>query len=211
MEKHESFIIIGIILAFAVAFYSYPHMPEKMASHWNINGEADGYMQKFWGLFLIPFVLVGAGILLAIIPRIDPLKKNLQESIRYYGWFVVAFFAFMLFIFAQVILWNLGIHVSFNRTIPIGIGVLFFFIGSVMKKVKRNWFIGIRTPWTLSSDNVWKKTHEKTGKLFQIAGLMSLAGIFFRQYSFYFAIFPIIAVSIWSIFYSYLVYRKEPK
>ena len=162
-------------------------MPEKMASHWNIKGEVDGYMSRFWGLFLMPFILFGLGLLFILILRIDPLKENIEKFKKYYDGFIILFFIFMLTIYFQVILWNLGIKIGPNVILPVGLGVLFFYVGILCENAKQNWFIGIRTPWTLSSEKVWDKTHKIVGKLFKIAGIskgekmMARSGIFSLQ------------------------------
>ena len=84
-----------------------------------------------------------------------------------------------------------------------------FYTGVVLQKSKRNWIIGIRTPWTLSSDYVWGRTHALGGKLFKISGILSVIGIFFGDYSLFFVLAPIILASIYLIVYSYLRYREE--
>jgi uncharacterized membrane protein len=117
----------------------------------------------------------------------------------------------MLSIHFQVILWNIGIEISPNVIFPIGLGLLFFYIGILCENAKRNWFIGIRTPWTLSNDVVWAKTHKIGGKLFKIAGVVALFGIFFLNYTLFFILVPVILVAIYTVIYSYREYRKETK
>ena len=101
--------------------------------------------------------------------------------------------------------------ISPNYYIPVSIGLLFFYIGVLCENSKRNWFVGIRTPWTLSSDKVWDKTHKLGGKLFKIAGIIALIGIFFQNYVVYFILIPTFSVSIYLIVYSYVEFRKEKK
>jgi len=115
----------------------------------------------------------------------------------------------MLSIHFQVILWNLGIRISPNVIAPIGIGILFFYIGILCENAKRNWFIGIRTPWTLSSERVWEKTHKIGGKLFKIAGVIAFFGVFFQSYALFFILVPVISVAAYTIIYSYFEYQKE--
>ncbi len=210
--KKIKIIILGIILlSLIISIYFYPQMPEEIASHWNAQGEVDGYMSKFWGLFLMPLILVGLALLFVAIPRIDPLKANIEKFRKYYDGFIILFFVFMLSIHFQVILWNIGIKISPNVIFPIGVGLLFFYGGILCENAKRNWFIGIRTPWTLSSDVVWDKTHKIGGKLFKIAGVVALFGIFFQKYSLFFILVPIISVAAYTIIYSYVEYQKEIK
>jgi uncharacterized membrane protein len=86
---------------------------------------------------------------------------------------------------------------------------LFFYCGVLCERAKRNWFIGIRTPWTLSSDRVWEKTHRVGGKLFKIAGVIALIGAMFQRYAVFLVIVPAIAVAVFTIVYSLVIYQRE--
>jgi uncharacterized membrane protein len=209
MRKSEIIVSVIILLSFIVSIYFNPQMPENLASHWNAQGQVDGYTPKFWGLFLIPFIFVGLGLLFIAIPRIDPLKANIEKFRKCYDGFIILFLVFMLSIHFQVILWNIGIKISPNVILPIGSGFLFFYIGILCENAKRNWFIGIRTPWTLSNERVWEKTHKIGGKLFKIAGVITFAGVFFQGYALFFILVPVISVTTYTIIYSYVEYQKE--
>jgi uncharacterized membrane protein len=211
MRKSEIIILGIILLSLIISIYFYPQMPEKMASHWNAQGQVDGYMSKFWGLFLTPFMLAGLALLFIAIPRIDPLKANIEKFRKFYDIFIILFFVFLLSTHLQIILWNIGIEISPNVIFPIGLGLLFFYIGILCENAKRNWFIGIRTPWTLSNEVVWDKTHKIGGKLFKIAGVIALLGVFFQNYAFFFVIIPVISFSVYTIIYSYVQYQRETK
>jgi len=211
MRKTELFILIAIIISFIIGIYLYPQMPEHMASHWNAQGNVDDYMSRFWGVFLMPFVLVGLALLFIAIPRIDPLKKNIEGFRKYYDGFIIIFFIFMILVYVQTILWNLGTEISLNLIVPILMGLLFFYIGILLENAKRNWFIGIRTPWTLSSEKVWNKTHKLGSKMFKIAGIIVLIGFLFQKYIIYFTMIPIFFVALYLVVYSYVEYQKEKK
>ena len=159
----------------------------------------------------MPLVLVGLTLLFIIIPRIDPLKKNIEKFRKYYDGFIILFFIFMLLVYVQTILWNLGIEISPNLVFPILMGLLFFYIGILLENAKRNWFIGIRTPWTLSSEKVWNKTHKLGSKMFKIAGIIALIGFLFQKYTFYFILVPVLFVAFYLIVYSYVEYQKEKR
>jgi len=211
MRKTELFILIFVIVSFIIGIYLYPKMPEQMASHWNAQGNVDDYMPKFWGVFLMPFVFAGLALLFIVIPRIDPLKKNIEKFRKYYDGFIILFLIFMLLVYFQTILWNLGIEISPNIVIPIGLGFLFFYIGILFENAKRNWFIGIRTPWTLSSEKVWNKTHRLGSKMFKISGIVVLFGFLFQKYATYFILIPVLFVAFYLVVYSYVEYQKEKK
>lgn len=184
-------------------------MPEKMASHWNIQGEVDGYMSRFWGLFLMPIVSIGLLILFVLIPKIDPLKKNIERFRKYFDGFMVLMAIFLFYIYLLTVFWNIGIRFNMGRFVMPALGILFYYVGILVENTKRNWFIGIRTPWTLSSDVVWGKTHKIGGKLFKIAGIIIFLGIFFPKYAVFFILVPIILIVVYPIIYSYFEYQKE--
>lgn len=211
MRKISIAILILILFSFLIGIYFYPKMPEKMASHWNQYGEVDGYSNKFWGTFLIPFFLLLIFLFYILIPKIDPLKNNILKFINYYDTFFLIFFIFLIGVYLFIILWNISIKINPNRFFPVGLGILFIYVGFLLKHAQRNWFVGIRTPWTLSSDNVWQKTHLLGSKLFIIAGIISFWGFFFLKYSYLFVLIPVIGFSLYLIIYSYFLYQKEQK
>lgn len=208
MKKTEIVIIVLVLLSFAAGIYFYPQMPERIASHWDMQGNANGYLPRFWGVFLMPFILVIIAAVFLAIPRIDPLKSNIQKFRNKYDNFAIVFLLFMCMVYAQIILWNLGIQIKPNAVYPVGIGILLYFAGVLCEKSRRNWFIGIRTPWTLSSDKVWEKTNRLGGKLFKLSGAISIIGTLFPDYAFYFILIPIFSAAIISVVFSYLVYKK---
>jgi uncharacterized membrane protein len=145
---------------------------------------------------------------LYVIPYLDPLKRNIDKFMPYYEGFIVLFSAFMLAMHYYVILWNLGVQISTNVVLPVGLGLLFFYCGILCERAKRNWSIGIRTAWTMSSDRVWAKTHRIGGKLFKVAGIATFAGVAFQKYAIYFVIVPASIVSVFTIVYSFVIYQQ---
>ncbi len=183
-------------------------MPEKIASHWNAQGQVNGYMSKFWGLFLMPFISAGLLLLFILIPRIDPLKQNIVKFRKYFNRFIVLIFLFLFYLYILTILWNLNIRFNMIQVLVPAFALLFFYSGILIENAKRNWFIGIRTPWTLSNEKVWDKTHRIGGKLFKICAIISLLGILFQKYAIWLLLLPVIFVTIYLFTYSYLEYHK---
>ena len=210
--KKSTLSIIGIItLSFILSIYLYPRVPEQMATHWDASGEVNGYMSKFWGLFFMPLIMAGLALFFLVVPRIDPRKANFEKFSRRYEGFIVLMLLFLLAVHVQVLLWNIGIEISPNSVLPVGIGLLFYYIGILTENAEQNWFVGVRTPWTLSSKKVWKRTNRLAGKLFKIAGIAALFGLFFPELMVYFILGPALLVAFVTVFYSYLEYRKELK
>lgn len=202
-------IVILILISFGIGVYFYPQLPERIASHWNVLGEVDGYMSKFWGVFLFPIILLGISLLFLILPKIDPLKKNFVGFKKYYNALMVFISAFLFYIYTLTIVWNMGIVFNMTQFIIPVMGILFFYIGTILEHMKRNWFVGIRTPWTLSSDLVWDKTHKLGSRLFKIVGVIVFGSVFFPQYLLWFVLVPTILMVLLLFVYSYLEYQKE--
>ena len=209
MKKTTVAALAIIILSFVIGIYLYPQMPERMASHWNSAGEVNGNMPRFWGLFLMPIVSAGMLLLFLAIPKIDPLKKNIKKFRKYYDWFILLMIVFLFYIYLLTIFWNLDYRFNMTMMIIPALGILFIYIGFLTENAKRNWFIGIRTPWTLSSERVWNKTHKIGGKLFKISGVIALFGAIAQRYAIWLVLVPVIIAALYPVVYSYFEYQKE--
>lgn len=209
LRKSEIGAIAIVLFTFLIGLYFYPQLPEKYASHWNISGEIDGYLPKFLGVFLVPLVMGVLVTILNIVPHFDPFPDNVRSFRNYYDGLIILICLFFLAIDLQSIFWNLGFKVTPNATFPILFGVLWFYLGILLEKTKRNGFCGIRTPWTMRSDTVWNKTHRIGGKLFKLAGLIALLGILFQPISLIFILIPVFGIVVYTLLYSYQEYKRE--
>lgn len=202
-----------IVAATIVGGALWNRLPDPMASHWGPNDEVNGYMSKFWGVFLLPLITLGMTALFLVIPSIDPLKANIAQFRDVFNLFIMLIVAFMLYLYALTLRWNLG-YTDFGMSeamLP-AMGILFFFIGFLLRKAKRNFFIGIRTPWTLSSDRVWDETHRLGSVLFMVSGVLAFLGsLFGGTTAFWFLLVPIIGSTLITLVYSYVIYQREVK
>jgi len=209
MRTAEAIALAIVIVSFALGFILWGRMPEVMASHWNASNEVDGYMSRFWGLFFAPFIILGLYLLFLAIPRVDPLRHNIEAFKKHFDGFIITVLLFMLYLYVITLLWNAGQRFYLIRFLAPGFAVLFVVIGFLLEHVKPNWFVGIRTPWTLSDERVWEKTHIVGGKLFKFVGVLSLLAIPFPRFGVYFVLIPILVVAAYLIVYSYVEYRRE--
>ena len=206
-------VLLMIIAATFAGLLLWNRLPEQMASHWNINDQVDGYMPRFWGVFMLPLISLGMFLLFLVIPSIDPLKANIAQFREAFNLFITLITGFMLYLYALTLLWSLG-YTTFgmSRAMLPAMGLLFIFIGYILRKAKRNFFIGIRTPWTLSSDKVWDETHRLGAILFMISGVLAFIGAFFGGTTAFWLFFaPLMGSAIFLVIYSYILYKQETK
>ena len=206
------FISVALIaIAILAGLLLWSRLPDPMPAHWNAAGEIDGYMSKFWGVFLIPIISIALAGLFLIIPNIDPLKANIAQFRATFNWFIVVFVVYMLYVYALTLFAALG--TSFNMTLMLlpAVGLLFIGIGYWMNGAKRNFFIGIRTPWTLSSDTVWDETHKLGSKLFMLGGVVTILCAFLGESGIWIMLVAMLGAAFAPIVYSYVLYQRETK
>lgn len=204
-------IIAFLIVAasFVAGVYFYPLLPNRVASHWGIDGEVDGYVSRFWGAYLMPIVGAGLWLLLLIVLRVDPKKHNIEKFLKHFDWFIVLLFLFLAYLFGLVLIWNLGYSFELIRWLSPAFTILFFSAGVLISNAKMNWTIGIRTPWTLSSEKVWNKTHKTGGILFRISGILALFGTLLPRHAAWFILAPVIVSAVIVVVQSYVEYHRE--
>jgi uncharacterized membrane protein len=203
-------LLIITIACFVTGAIVYPALPALLVSHWGVNGEPDGVMGKFWGVALIPLIMLACIGLWALLPRIDPIAKGFVGFRRVYDFLMFLIIAFLAYIYALMLGINLGWNINMSVAILTALGVLIVAIGLLLPYVKRNWFVGIRTPWTISSDAVWDKTHHVGSILFKAAGLVIFLGAFLDPaYALVFVVIPLLTAVLVPVVYSYFLYRRE--
>ena len=212
--RNTTIIVLIMILAAVLAgLLLWSRLPDPMASHWDVNDQVNGHISRFWGVFMMPVMTLGLFLLFLAIPAIDPLKANIAKFRDAFNLLIVLITAFMLYVYGLSLAWNLG-YTSFKMSTSMlpAIGLLFIFIGFLFRKAKRNFFIGIRTPWTLSSDTVWDKTHQLGAILFMISGALALLGGFFGgTTALWFFFVPLMSSTVFLLVYSYILYQRETK
>jgi len=206
-------ILLMLVIGTTAGLLLWNRLPDQMASHWDINDQVNGYMPKVWGVFLMPLIVLGMSVLFLVIPSIDPLKANIAQFRDAFNLFIVLIVAFMLYVHGLSLAWNLGYDdFKMSTSMLPAMGLLFIFIGFMLRKAKRNFFIGIRTPWTLSSDTVWDKTHHLGAVLFMASGVLAfIGGIFGGLTAFWFLFVPLIGSTVFLLVYSYVLYQQETK
>jgi uncharacterized membrane protein len=197
------------ILSVGVGYYFYPSLPATIPTHWNIAGEADSFSTKEAGLSIMPILSVCMMILFAWLPKADPKKENVKFNQPYYE---ITIFCIMLFLFALycvTIAIPLGYNIDVGKFMVISMGIMFIVLGKQMEFIKSNWFFGIRTPWTISNDAIWTKTHRIGARLFNAFGIVLLIfGFIMPSLAIPILIAFSVALAVWSIVYPYMEWKK---
>ena len=205
-------MLLVIAAMFAAAAAVWPSAPDAIPVHWNVNGEVDRYGGRFEGLLLLPLAALVIYLLMRYLPRIDPLRANYARFSGAYTAIRAAVLVLMAGIYGMVIAWVQQKPVDMSKLVPAALGGLFLLLGSVLGKVKPNWFVGIRTPWTLSSARSWERTHRLGGWLFMGLGLLFLLTGVFGLGSAGVGVFgAMLAVVVVLFVYSYFVWRADPE
>jgi uncharacterized membrane protein len=195
----------------SVAAAAWRFAPDRLPVHWNLAGEVDRYGGKVEGLLLLPLLVTALYPLLLLLPRIDPGRANYATFADVYTLIRLSITAMLAFVYACILLASFGYHVDMGLLIPLAVGILFCILGNVMGKIRPNWFVGVRTPWTLSSRDSWNKTHRLAGRLFVVLGCTFAAYGFLQTVWMLTAVIALgVAMLLWIVIYSYLVWRHDP-
>ena len=209
--KRTLFMVVLLALAgLAISLVAFQNLPEMVPSHWNMAGEVDDTMPRSIIAIMMPGLILFLGLLLLYIPNIDPLRANVDRFRNVYDWFIVGISAFLLYLHVLIILAGLGAEFNLTYLLIPAFSLGMFGIGLVLERTKPNWFIGIRTPWTLSSPTVWDKTHRLASLLFKLSGgITFISFLFSPQAAFVSMTGSILIAALASVIYSYFAYRQE--
>jgi uncharacterized membrane protein len=194
-----------------VAMGAWRALPERIPIHFDLAGRADGWGGRFEGVALMPLITLGVYLLLFFIPRIDPGRANYPAFAGAYG--AIRLSVTVLF----AVLYGFMLQSAFTggiapaRWLPLLIGGVLIVVGNQMGKIRPNWFVGVRTPWTLSSKQSWSRTHRLAGRLMVLAGVVQwILAIALPDRAMTVGLVVIAAGMLTSVVYSYVVWRADP-
>jgi len=204
------FGLVIAALAVAVSIWAYPQLPPTVATHWNLSGTPDGFSSRLMAVAIIPIVLLLMTGLFQVLPKLDPRAENYAKFLGTYWLIANTVIAFMLIAHAMIVASGLGYSLKIDRLMPVGVGLLFIVLGNYLTRVEPNWFVGIRTPWTLSSDTVWRKTHRTGGWLMVLGGFLVVACAFLPHGAFIpVLVAAILIAAVIPIVQSYILWKRE--
>lgn len=200
-----------LLALFGASAWAWDRVTPPIPTHWNIRGEVDGYGGRVTGLLLVPMIAAGMYGLFLVLPRIDPARANYALFTGPYAVMRFTFALLMAGLHAVLLATALGYPVDAGRWIPAGVGAMFIVLGNVLVKVRPNYFVGVKTPWTLTSAKSWEQTHRAARWVFAGAGAGLVLGALLMQ-PWFFATVAVLSVGAlaWLIYYSYAVWRADP-
>ena len=214
MEKVKKLfpLRLGIVaVMFITSLMLMDRLPETVPTHWDINGNVDDYGPKWVSLYLMPGMALFFIFLFPLLAKIDPRRKNYAKFPL--AWEMIQSVIILFLGYFHLVMLYLSIHQDKSNLMPAfmfaGIGVMFLLLGYYMMQVKQNYFVGLKTPWTLDDPKVWDMSHKFTGKVFMLAGLVMIAEAWLQVYMTVALFGVILAAALLPVVHSYLIWRKR--
>jgi uncharacterized membrane protein len=203
------YIVVAAMFLFGLA--ALPFMPNPAPIHWNAAGEVDGYGSPLVATFLAPLIALATLVLMQWLPRLDPRRESYAQFAGTYRLIMTVLVLFFAVLELSTVGAALGWPISIPRVMMIAMGLMFALIGNELGRVQPNYFVGIRTPWTLADPEVWRRTHRVGGRMLAGAGLlMLLLGLVApAEVGFFLGIGALLVASLGSVAYSYIVWRQR--
>jgi uncharacterized membrane protein len=204
--------LLAVVIMLALSAWAWRQTPAdaQIPVHWGITGAVDRYGSKLEGLLLLPLITLGLALLFAALPRLDPRGDNILRSFKAYRAAWGGLMLFMLGLHSLIIASVLGYPINLTQVVLSATGLLFMVLGNYMGKIRRNYVMGIRTPWTLENELVWDKTHRLGGRLFAASGLVTLLAALFASTAVAMGIMlaSLLITTGWSVGYSYWLWKQ---
>ncbi len=216
MENSRTKYILLYVLAalpLIVTLFVFNKLPDRIPMHWDVNGNVNGYGDKIPFAFILPLIPLATPAFMSLMARIDPRKAN--YSVFMGSYYIVQLLLVLIFVSLNFITISVALGyavVKVDTFIKLIIGLLITVIGNLMPKFKHNYFVGIKTPWTLASEEVWFKTHRIGGMLWFFGGILMMALAFVPgRISAVLYIAIVLATSLVSLVYSYIEFSRAKK
>ncbi len=209
---HWALVLLSALIPAIVLLYLYPQLPDRVPTHYNIQGKADGYDQKsflWFPVLLITGISIGLNLLFQYLPSIDPKANKTQslQTLQKIGLGVSFFFCVILL---GVVLSAKGDTHFMDKTFVPAMGLLFAFLGNNMHSLKPNYFVGFRLPWTLENEQNWRQTHQMVSKYWVAGGIcIFLCGLFTSMFAGIIILFiTLVVIIVLPTIYSYRLFKK---
>lgn len=213
MKAKRVLMVLLMIAPLLMVLLVYGKLPEHVPMHWSIDGTVDRYGNKS-ELFLLAGMNVFMGGLFYVLPKVDPKRRNYDRFQGAYEWMILWILGFMTVVMGITLAETMHPgRFDIAKVMCAMVAILFIFLGNMLPKIKRNYFTGVKTPWALSNDTVWNKTHRLGGKCFVISGVLMLISAFLGSGKIMFGVTMAVIVVIVALpmIMSYIWYQQEMK
>ncbi|MEW9571004.1 SdpI family protein [Rhodanobacter sp. Si-c] len=166
--------VVFVAVAVAAGAWLYPQLPAEVPTHWDLHNHVNGITSRFWAAAFPTLGVLAVAVLSVVLPAASPRQFAIRRFGDVWGVLMLVMQGFVLVASLGMLLAGAGYAVSMPTIVMLATGVLYLLLGNYMGKLRRNFFIGIRTPWTLASDAVWERTHRFGGRLFMLGGLVTV-------------------------------------
>jgi uncharacterized membrane protein len=211
MRKWYPWVIVAAVVAFSLVVYK--RLPERLPTHWNAHGVVNGWSNRAFAVWLVPSIIAVMALILPLLPNIDPRRANFEKFRPTYDLGINAIITMLGVMHVFLLGAGLGWPLSMERIMPLLAGGLFILLGNVLPRARPNWWFGIRTPWTMSNDRVWERTHRLGGYLFVGAGLLLMLFALLPETTAAVTVPIIVAVCVAAavipLVYSYFAWKQE--
>lgn len=208
MKFSKIFPIFTILLSVAISLFLYPYLPDTLATHWGFDGNVDGYSSKLVGLFVMPVISTFLYLLFSFLPILPTYKRRWSEFDQYFYLFISLMFGFLFYVYLLTMFWNLGLRFHMGQAIAPFLAIIIYYSGHLSIVSRRNWFVGIRTPWAMQSDKVWEDTNRFGGNCLKIISLFSLLIIILPKIGLFLFVASILLLLPITYIYSYISSRR---
>ena len=202
-------VLVLILSLYIFGAILYPQLPDMVPSHWNINGEVDGYTSKTAHVIGFPTLILGMYLLMTFAPFLDPKPESYKKFAGVFGGFRLILVVVLSVLYLATNLVALGFAISVGKITRAVIGAMLVYIGNYFGKVRHNYTFGIKTPWTIASEEVWNKTHRVSGPLWAVTGIIWMLSIFLPERTAFIVDMALLfIVSGYGTVYSYILFRR---
>jgi len=211
MTRNYYFMGIGLILlVLAMTAIAYPHLPARVPTHWDAQGNVNGWSDKSKLFMVEPGMMAGILVLFWALPWLSPKHFEVDSFRTTYLFIMLVILATLAYVHLLILAAGLSWHVDVGRAIAGGVSLLIALLGNVLGKIRRNFYVGIRTPWTIASEHVWNATHRLAAKTFFAGGLLGLIAVIFKA-PFWLPVAAILAAALIPAVYSLVFYKQLEK
>jgi uncharacterized membrane protein len=213
MNIKRSLVVSAIFIAIAigVAIWLYPSLPAQVPTHWDAHGQINGYTPRFWAAAMPALIVLGLAILTVVLPYISPRRFEIKPFGAVFVLVMLLIQGIVLGITLVALLAGAGYGVPVALVTMLGVGLLFMVLGNYMGKLRKNFFVGIRTPWTLASDAVWERTHRLGGWTFMAGGVLFVIAAFVNSAAVWLPVAAVVVAAGGPVVYSFIVYKQLEK